>query len=103
MQAPFSYSKVATKVSARPGFVKGWLLRPLRFLRGLVMGPIDRLARAVDVGHVLDTATASVKISPRRAPGVSRTARRRTRSLRVACSILRTDKLNPFASLKHLT
>lgn len=32
--------------------------RLIRPLRNLVMAPIDRLARAADVGHVLDTRAA---------------------------------------------
>ena len=71
---------------------------PLRALRDLVMAPIDRLARSVDVANVLgdapkDTATARAT-GRRRWKLFSRARRKPGRKARF---------WNVFENLKHLT
>lgn len=47
----------ASTIRRRPAAATMWT-RLVRPLRDLMMGPIDRLARAADVGQVLETRTA---------------------------------------------
>lgn len=47
----------ASTPSRRTGQRSPWR-RMVRAMRDLVMGPIDRLARAADVGHVLEARAA---------------------------------------------
>ncbi|MEW6640909.1 MAG: hypothetical protein AB1586_10430 [Pseudomonadota bacterium] len=74
----------APTIRRRPAMTGLWqrLLRPLR---DLVMAPIDRLALAADVGHVLDARTV-----------------RRPRE-RAAFSLRRIGLCAGFKNLKHLT
>ena len=60
---------------------------PFRALRDLVMARIDRLARAADVGNVLDTPTAK--------PAAARRIRRKPRR--------KLGLWRLFENLKHLT
>ena len=67
---------------------------PLRALRDIVMAPIDRLARSVDVGNVLGEAPKGRTVGRRRwrlFPRVRRKPGRKARIWKV------------FENLKHLT
>ena len=75
---------------------------PLRALRDLVMAPIDRLARSVDVGNVLgDTSKDTLKDTPK----VRTTGRRRWKLF--PCARRKPGRKarfwRVFENLKHLT
>lgn len=70
----------------------GW--NPLRALRDLMMAPIDRLARSVDVANVLGDASKTRTASRRRWRLFPRARRKPGRKARI---------WGVFENLKHLT